>query len=230
MLTKRTLCLLLALALLCALAACGKTEPVQNPNGGSQPAQTQNQPQNPNNETDKPADPGSIAPEAALVPGTLTQLGPKEELPVLRGLWLAGNQAGSSEFNTGKPAETGIRCIFQMNEWVELYPDADEKEGMKLWVLKHREDPASYEAEDFSDAMKGYVLDQVLAPNPDAPEDPWTSFYLNPDETEPGFYDLVFTLKGKAVAATLLRFYGEGELESKSDAELTELMQGLRAK
>lgn len=228
MLTKRSLCLLLALAVLCSLAACGKTEPAQNP-GGTQPAQTQPaEPQTPNNETEKPAASTDSKAEASLLPGTLTQLGPKEELPVLRGLWLAGNQLGSTEFNTGKPDVVGIRCIFLLNEWVELYPDADEKEGLELWVLKHREKLSAYENERFSEEMEGWVLNQPLRMDPDAPENPWASFYLNPEEVEPGYYDLLFTLNGKAVAATVLRFYAEGELDGKSDAELTELMKGLK--
>ncbi len=54
----------------------------------------------------------------------------------------------------------------------------------------------------------------------------WASFYLNPEDAEPGLYDFVFTNNGKAVATLLTRFYEEGELEDKSDDELKSIMSG----
>ena len=55
----------------------------------------------------------------------------------------------------------------------------------------------------------------------------WGSFYLNPEECEPGLYDLVFTYQDKAVGVLLTRFYQEQDIESKSDAELEALMKGI---
>ena len=52
----------------------------------------------------------------------------------------------------------------------------------------------------------------------------WGSFYLHPEECEPGYYDFVFTYEGKAIATLLTRFYNEDELTVKSDAELEALM------
>ena len=60
------------------------------------------------------------------------------------------------------------------------------------------------------------------AENPDETE--WGSFYLHPEECEPGYYDFVFTYEGKAIATLLTRFYNENELTVKSDAELEALM------
>lgn len=229
MLTKRVVCLLLALVLVLALAACGKTQSDPKPGEGTQPA-GQSQTQAPGQETDKPAEPGgSIA--KVLLPGTLLQFNQKEgEAPVLRGIRLAGNRVGSSEFNAGEPAAEGFRCVFELNEWVECYPDTDAAEGLTCWVLKRRADPAAYESERFSEETEGFVLSQALEKSPDGDEYPWGSFYLNPDDWEPGDYDLIFTLDGKAVAGTQLRFYGDGELQEKSDDELTALMTSLVTK
>lgn len=52
-----------------------------------------------------------------------------------------------------------------------------------------------------------------------------SEFYVHSEDAEPGYYDLVFTAHGKAVASLVTRFYAEGELESKTDAELEKLMQ-----
>ena len=42
-----------------------------------------------------------------------------------------------------------------------------------------------------------------------------------------GYYDFVFTYEGKAIAALLTRFYAEGDLRAKSDADLEKLMHEL---
>lgn len=230
MLTKRTLCLLLALVMVLVLAACGKTPSDSKPGDDTKPA-GQSSTQTPGQETDNPAEHGSSAAAAALIPGTLRQFNLKEgETPVLRGIRLAGNRVGSSEFNAGEPAAEGFRCVFELNEWVECYPDTDAAEGLTCWVLKRRADPAAYESERFSEETEGFVLSQALEKSPDGDEYPWGSFYLNPDDWEPGDYDLIFTLDGKAVAGTQLRFYGDGELQEKSDDELTALMTSLVTK
>ena len=52
----------------------------------------------------------------------------------------------------------------------------------------------------------------------------WGSFYLNPDECEPGYYDFVFTYEGKAIATLVTKFYKEDDIAGKSGTELEALM------
>ena len=48
---------------------------------------------------------------------------------------------------------------------------------------------------------------------------------MNPEDAEPGYYDFVFAVENKAVALLVTRFFSEGELEGKTDAELENLMK-----
>lgn len=165
--------------------------------------------------------------EAALIPGELYQL-EGTDTPALRGLRLSGNRSGTAEFNAAEVSDKGIRCIFELNEWVEVTPDTDAEEGLAVWAFSHREDPEAYQSETLSEETPGFAAYCDLPLDAEAEEGaPRGSFYLNPDECEPGYYDLVFTLNGNATAVLLTRFYNEGELEEKSDPELTELMNGL---
>nr|MCR5688651.1 hypothetical protein [Clostridiales bacterium] len=132
-------------------------------------------------------------------------------------------------FNTYEPTDKGIRCIFELNEWVEVYPDPDNVASLAVWVFAHRDDPTEYAGIVFSEETEGYA---AFCDLPAAPEDqegaPAGSFYLNPEECEAGYYDLVFTVGGKASAVLTTRFYAEEELNGKTDAELVEIMNGLK--
>ena len=147
---------------------------------------------------------------------------------VLRGVKTMGNSFGSQEDINGKdPSLTDVRCIFGLNEWVEFYPDTDKEFGIRVWILKHRDDQEYYATCKFSDLMPGFASYCDLHYPEDA-EDPmdwyWGSFYLNPDDCEAGYYDFVFTYDGKAIATLVTRFYNDGELNSKSGEELEALM------
>jgi hypothetical protein len=163
-----------------------------------------------------------------MVPGKLYQLNLEEgEDPIIRGIHLAGNIAGSTEWNQKDPGTEGIRCIFELNEWVEIYPDTDAADDLKVWVLKHGENGNSYEDVKFSDEMPGFAAELSLEYSDE--ESPWGSFYLNPEDAETGYYDLVFTRGGKAAAMVLTHFYEEGGLREKSDSDLDKIMNGLEA-
>ena len=199
---------LIAVLMVLALAACGKKNEPTNATNDSQGGQT----------------------EKAMVPGTLNPINLKEgEKPALKGLRLAGNRAGSSEeggFNDKPVAAEGIRCIFELDEWVEIYPELEKTGSVSLWVFTHREDQSSYEKLTFSDVLQGLATFVDLN-KPESKEDSWGSFYLNPSDVKEGYYDLVFTVDGKAAASVLTRFYKPDELSDKSDAELEKMQKGL---
>ena len=140
---------------------------------------------------------------------------------------VSGNRIGSGEDINGKQASlTDVRCIFELNEWVDFYPDADAQTNLRVWALKHRDDRDYYTTCTFSEQMPDYAASSDLrAPAAEDDQDSsWGSFYLNPDDCAAGYYDLVFTNDGKAIATLLTRFYGENELSGKSAAELEKLM------
>lgn len=151
---------------------------------------------------------------------------------ILRGLRIMGTSAGSVEDINGKASSLDdIRCIFELTEWVEFYPDTDAEYSLRVWVLKHRIDQEYYNDCKFSDLMPNFATycDLHYPEDADNPEEwYWGNFYLNPEECEPGYYDFVFTYDGKAIATLLTRFYMEGELREKSGSELEALVDNER--
>ena len=229
---KRILALALALLLLVSLAACGGNN--SDNTETTPPANTEEaQPSGNDAETDTTAPSGNTA-EGAKLTGALNIIDLDDRDPsVLRGVTIKGNCAGTAEgFNNKESSLTDVRCIFELNEWVEFYPDTDKDYALRVWVLKHRDDQEYYNTATFSDLDPNfanycdlhYPVDEE---NPD--EYPWGSFYLHPEECEPGYYDFVFTYEGKAIATLLTRFYKEGELSSLSDDELEDLIESERA-
>ncbi len=155
--------------------------------------------------------------EKAGLTGKLVFIDPDGD-EIIRGLSISGNRSGTAEFNSKEPAAEGIRCVFELSEYVCVTPDTDETE-IKLYVFEHR-DLDFYKEELVEDREKGCVTVFDLERDEDGY---WGEFYLNPDE-EPGYYDFVFAVENKAVASLLTRFYPMGELEGKTDAELEDLM------
>ena len=158
--------------------------------------------------------------ESAGLTGKLVYVDPDGE-EIIRGVSLSGNRSGTAEFNSKGPATEGIRCIFELNEYVGVLLDT-EAGSVSAYVLEHRDDQSSYEKTDFSAPYDDFFAVFDSEPDEDGPRG---EFYVNPEDAEPGYYDLVFTVDGKAVASLVTRFYAQGELEDKTDAELEKLMQ-----
>lgn len=146
--------------------------------------------------------------------------------PVMTGLTLAGNRCGTGDFNNKPYATEGIRSVFELDEWVSFYPNAHAETGIKVMVFQHKDDQQFYLKNTLNDETSGYCQTCELNKDPDA-EEPcsWGSFYLHPEEFNPGFYDFVFFYKNKVFATMLTRFYKPNELMEKSDSELEQLMK-----
>ena len=230
---KKILAIALALFLLICLIAC-KDNNSGSSNATNPPVNNAGATQAPGNQSGNQSDTGSNAQNAgteelAKLSGKFSIINLEDRDPsILRGIRIYGNQAGTPEGFNGKEASlTDVRCIFELGEWVEFYPDTDAEYYLRVWVLKHRDDQEYYNTCKFSDLMPNFATYcdlhyPVDEENPD--EWYWGSFYLNPD-SEPGYYDFVFTYEGKAIAVLQTRFYQAGELASKSDEELEKLMR-----
>ena len=230
---KRILAIALALFLFVSLIAC-KDNNSSNNSTTNAPANNAGENQPSGNSSGNQSDSGNNDQnagntESAKLSGKLSIINLEDRDPsILRGIRICGNRAGTSEGINGKEASlTDVRCVFELNEWVEFYPDTDATYGIKVWILKHRDDQEYYNTAKFSDLDPNfanycdlhYPVDEE---NPD--EWNWGSFYLNPEDCEAGYYDFVFTYEGKAIGVLQTRFYAENELSEKSDAELEALM------
>ena len=155
-----------------------------------------------------------------LLPGELYQF----DKDVIKGITVKGNQLGSAEFNDKDPDVKGIRCIFLLNEWIEIYPDTSVDDGLWVYVYKHADDANVYTEMGFTEEDTK-VLAVCNLTKPETEGDQWGSFYLNPDSADPGIYDIVFVKNGKAVAVMEANFFKEDSLIDKSDDELSALMK-----
>ena len=232
---KRLFALLITIIMVASLAACGTNNSNTNGNNSTNPpaSSTGDNQQSGNESGNGNTSQGGNNAEAAKLTGKLNLIELDDRDPsVLRGVIIKGNQAGTANgFNGKESSLTDVRCIFELDEWVYFYPDTDATYGLRVWILKHRDDQEYYNKAKFSDLDPNFVNYCDLhypedAENPHEME--WGSFYLHPEECEPGYYDFVFTYEGKAIATLLTRFYNENELTVKSDAELMEIMNGER--
>ena len=162
----------------------------------------------------------------SMVLGKLYFVNLKEgEQPVMSALSLFGNRCGSENFNNKPYSTEGIRSVFELDEWIEFHPQANAKSGIKVMVFLHKEDQSFYLKNSLNDETPGYIQECVLNKDPnDEGTDNWGSFYLHPEEVNPGYYDFVFIYKNKVFATMLTHFYKPDELYEKSDSELEELM------
>lgn len=227
MLNKRIVCMLLVLVMIFALAACGKTDDTQdNTANDTNEVQTAADEETTDDATDETQPAKDDTAEEAKLTGELVYFDVDDrDISVLRGVSTYGNRVGSGEFNNKPAATKGIRCIFELNEYVGFVPDTDEIYGFKVWVIKHKDDLGYYKDAKFSDLLPGFASYCELRFDTDEPENNyWGEFYLNPEDCEAGYYDFVFVYEGKAIAALVTYFYNEGEIVDKPDAELEKLM------
>ena len=220
---KKILTLALALLLLVSLVACAGNNTGNS--GTNQP--TNNTGENQQTGDNTGSNTGNA--EGAKLTGKLNLINLDDRDPsVLRGVIIKGNCAGTADgFNNRESSLTDVRCIFELNEWIEFYPDTDKEYALRVWILKHRDDQEYYNKAKFSDLMPNFAnyCDLHYPVDEEKPDEwNWGSFYLHQDECEPGYYDFVFTYEGKAIATLLTRFYAVNELTVKSDAELEALM------
>ena len=182
---KKTFLFVLILALLFSLVACKSTAVEEEPVIEAvevEPVEEEPVVEEPVEEPiDYDIDIKAVS--GAYLPGVLYQL--QEGEPVIRGVFLAGNQTVNK---TIEPAAENIRFIFNLDEWIWIYPDTDRTEGISIRAAKH--------ADDFSIYTKSYIDESEFLAYADLykPEDPnyeWGSFYIISDE-DPGFYDLIF--------------------------------------
>lgn len=220
---KKIIALIISATMLLSLSACnkGKGTPASS-NATTKAAAGEGAGAGGNTDaTKKNTDAGAIV----LLPGELYQFDKDADGgPVIKGLTLKGNQCGTTEFNAKDPDVKGIRCIFQLDEWVEFYPDTTVTGGIYVYVYKHADDAKVYTDMGFTEEDTK-VLATCTLTKPEEAADQWGALYVSPDNAQPGVYDIVFVKDGKAVAVIKALFVKESSIEGKSDDELRAMMK-----
>ena len=219
---KKFIALIISATMLLSLSACNKGKGTPAPANETTKAAAAGEGAGGNTDaTKKNADAGAIV----LLPGELYQFDKDADGgPVIKGLTVKGNQVGTVEFNAKDPDVKGIRCIFQLNEWVEFYPDTSVNDGLWVYVYKHADDANVYTDMGFTEEDTK-VLAVCTLSKPEEAGKQWGSLYLNPDSAQPGVYDIVFVKDGKAVAVMEAKFFKEMSIQEKSDDELRAMMK-----
>lgn len=218
---KKVFAIILSASMLLSLSACNKGKGTPAPANETTKAAAGEGAGGNTDATTKNTDAGAIV----LLPGELYQFDKDADGgPVIRGLTLKGNQVGTAEFNAKDPDVKGIRCIFQLDEWVEFYPDTSVNDGLWVYVYKHADDAKVYTDMGFTEEDTKVLATCTLA-KPEEAADQWGAFCLNPDNAQPGVYDIVFVKDGKAVAVMEAKFFKESSIQDKSDDELRAMMK-----
>lgn len=219
---KKILALIISATMLLSLSSCNSSKATSTSAQVTTKAAAADEGAGGNTDaTTKKTDAGAIV----LLPGELYQFDKDADGgPVIKGLTVKGNQVGTAEFNDKAPDVKGIRCIFGLNEWVEFYPDTTVTRGIYVYVYKHADDAKVYTDMGFTEEDTK-VLATCTLEKPEEAGYQWGALYLNPDNADPGVYDIVFVKDGKAVAVMEAKFFVESSLQDKSDDELRAMMK-----
>ncbi len=224
---KKLLALIISATMLLSLSACGNSNGTTTSAKETTKTTTAGEDAGGNADatTDATKNNNSDASAIVILPGELYQFDKDSDGgPVIKGLTLKGNQCGTSEFNEKDPDVKGIRCIFQLNEWVEIYPDTGVADGIWVYVYKHADDAKVYTEMAYTEEDTKVAATCTLT-KPEEDDGQWGSFYLNPDYADPGVYDIVFVKDGKAVAVIKANFVKEESISDKSDDDLRAMMK-----
>jgi len=220
---KRILALIISATMLLSLSSCANSNGTSTADKETTKDSVAGEDAGGNSDATKNnnSDAGAIV----LLPGELYQFDKDADGgPVIKGLTLKGNQVGTADFNAKDPDVKGIRCIFQLDEWVEFYPDTSVNDGLWVYVYKHADDANVYTDMGFTEEDTK-VLATCTLEKPEEAGDQWGALYLNPENAQPGVYDIVIVKDGKAVAVMEAKFAKEGDLDGKSDDELRAMMK-----
>lgn len=223
--------LFLTITLLVLFVACTTTEVVEEPVAVEAAPAPESEPV-----AEEPAaveEPAPVAkdiylrydPVKGMIPGVLYQLNLEEgQEPIVRGISLSGNGAGSDKINNRAPSTDNIRFVFGINEWIYVVLDTDKTEDLFGFIVAHGNDPVVYNESAFIESL--YDSDKAS----------YSPFWVNENgavawdtyvfsTNDPGFFDLVICYEEKPVAMVVLRIYPDEALNDFSDEQLESFMK-----
>ena len=136
------------------------------------------------------------------------------------GVKLVGSRVGTEDDINGLDYQKeGIRCIFEINENIDIYIQDTNLPDLKAYVCPHME------FSDTIDSVGYYAVGDCMVTDltrPSNADDSWGSLYVS-DYMKPGYYDLVLMSGDTSFGLIVIRIFPEGELDNYS-ADLTKFM------
>ena len=143
----------------------------------------------------------------------------------VNGLRMNGNQVGGEgdpeSVKNDKPfLMSGVRCVFELNEWISFslsysYDGGAAKLG--VWIFPHR---GLGEYGSLDDMGGSTYFAEYELPYETYPEPLEDEFCISPDYTKPGEYDLLFTLDGVIIGGMELRLTEQDGLKGLSESDI----------
>lgn len=213
---KRVLAIVLTIAIATTAIACSKKDNKAATSGASDKPAVEESEETAN--SDKTAQNGAGATDVREMLGRLYILNADQQDATITAVKLIGNRVGSDEDINGlEPSSDNIRCIFEMNEWIGIYPVTDiDAEGFRIFIFPHENDFSAYTSTYLSD--HAYAANGYFQNNEDIPGVKYyTEAYIDSQYNPAGYYDIVFFKVDQPIAVVPVKVYAEGELDNATD-------------
>lgn len=233
MASKKLTAVLLTLAMVFSLTACGKKSEEttkKKTKKTTKQEETYEDPDDPD-DTEEPeyttsdTDVSFVDDEASLdnttiTPGSIYII--PESYDGAGGMIIDSPSSGTREMSRADYRVSNIRFLFEQDDNIEIYPEMASEE-QSAYLIPHHEDFSIY-TEDYIKNLPAEIAGADFV-DPQNPDWYWANLSLNEDTYAPGYYDLVITDMGEPAYLICLKIVGNGELSEINDSEYYSLLK-----
>ena len=222
MASKKFMSILLTLAMVFSLTACGKKSEEttkKKTKKTTKQEETYEYPDDPD-DTEEPDD-TSFEPDVTVLddqaslgytsvtPGSIEII--PESCDAIWGLALASPSSGDSEMNALRYRFSNIRFVFENMDHIEIYPKMGLSGNAGAYLVPHHEDTSIYTA-DYIKSLPEEVGRTALE-DPNDPDWYWGEISLNEEAYPAGYYDLLIVDNNEPLAYVCLKIVNDEELD-----------------
>ena len=242
MASKKFMGVLLSLAMVFSMTACGKSEETKKKTKKTKETveQTEDETEEKETETTKATEntldtkdtdvtddtngdvgDGILDPDANIgtsnyASGVLRIL-PDSYDGFLGGLYLSSPSSGTKEMNKAGLRQAFIRSVFENTDHIEIYLASDASNSMSAYLVPHHDDASIYTVEYMQGLPEEIIMTHLTDPHD--PEWYWGDLSLNEETYAPGYYDILFTDYGEPVGTVTIQLVSSGTLSNFNDYE-----------